>query len=278
MDVDDDLRRPGEVDVEQRQPLGRPRAGARPASTTNVSQKMLAVSASAIGSRRCSGVRPASVRVVVGVAELVRRRLRRVERARPVEQHERAVVDERHAERAAGLAVPRPGVDPLLVERPVDEPGEPGAVASRTRSRTMSTPSSHETSAAANGSGATRSHHGSAPSWPCSRALSRIHRRKSGRASTTARCIASNVARLTLLANSDASSGDAQRRRRLTVLASPLMRVHRRRDGRRRPSATPPSRRRTRPGGVLASVGWRGRAPPASTVRGLSVGQSHDRP
>ena len=61
MDVDDDLGRALQVDVEQGQPLGavEPRAG--PASTTSVSQKMLAVSASAIGSRRCSGVRSASV-------------------------------------------------------------------------------------------------------------------------------------------------------------------------------------------------------------------------
>ena len=39
----------------------------------------------------------------------------------------------------------------------------------------------------------------------------------------TAACIASNVVRLTLFANRDASSGVAQRRRRLIVFASPLI-------------------------------------------------------
>ena len=81
----------------------------------------------------------------------------------------------------------------------------------------MASPSSHEIAEAANGSGAMRSHHGSAPSWPCSAALVRIQPRKSGSESVIAASIASNVARLTLLANSDASSGSAQARRRLTI-------------------------------------------------------------
>ena len=53
--------------------------------------------------------------------------------------------------------------------------------------------------------------------------MHRIHRRKSGSEAATADCIASNVARLTLLPNSDASSGLPQRRRRSTMLASPLI-------------------------------------------------------
>ena len=61
MDVDDDLVGAGEVDVEQGEAFARPSRRASPASTTSVSQKMLAVSASAIGSWRCSAVRPASV-------------------------------------------------------------------------------------------------------------------------------------------------------------------------------------------------------------------------
>ena len=61
MDVDDDLVRPGEVDVEHRQPLGAVEALQSALSTTSVSQKMLAVSASAIGSRRWRDVRSASV-------------------------------------------------------------------------------------------------------------------------------------------------------------------------------------------------------------------------
>ena len=50
----------------------------------------------------------------------------------------------------------------------------------------------------------------------------RIQPRKSSSAASIAAFIAVNVARLTLLANSDASSGSRQLRRRLTVTASPL--------------------------------------------------------
>ena len=127
--------------------------------------------------RRAAGQRG----VVVGVAELVGGGLRRVERARPVEQHERAVVDERHAERAAGLAVAWAGVDPLLVERPVDEPGELGAVGRERARARCRCPRPTRRRRRASGSGATRSHH-----WQPARrgragvALSRIHRRKSG--------------------------------------------------------------------------------------------------
>ena len=62
MDVDDGLRRADEVHVEQREPLGVV-VGVRCAacSKSSVSQKIDAVSASAIGSRRCNGVRSASV-------------------------------------------------------------------------------------------------------------------------------------------------------------------------------------------------------------------------
>ena len=88
--------------------------------------------------------------------------------------------------------------------------------------RTISKPSVHEIELGANGSGANRSYHGSAPGRPCSRALACIQRRRSGSAASTAACIASNVARVTLLANSDASIGLSQPRRRLTMLASPF--------------------------------------------------------
>jgi hypothetical protein len=53
--------------------------------------------------------------------------------------------------------------------------------------------------------------------------LSFIHLRKSGNDARTAACIASNVRRPTAFANSDASSGLAHPRRRLTMLASPLI-------------------------------------------------------
>jgi hypothetical protein len=52
--------------------------------------------------------------------------------------------------------------------------------------------------------------------------LVRIHARKRGSDASMADCIASNVARDTLFAYSDAASGDAQARRRLTMFASPF--------------------------------------------------------
>ena len=100
--------------------------------------------------------------VVVGVTELVRGRLRRVDAAAPVEEDQRAVVDERHAERPAALAGARPGIDPLLVDRAVDEAAEALAVRGE-RLRTMPRPSVHEIELGANGSGANRSYHGKRP-------------------------------------------------------------------------------------------------------------------
>ena len=86
----------------------------------------------------------------------------------------------------------------------------------------MSKPSVHEMELGANGSGANRSYHGNAPGRPCNRALACIQRRRSGSAAATADCIESNVARVTLLANREASRGLSQPRRRLTMLASPF--------------------------------------------------------
>ena len=88
--------------------------------------------------------------------------------------------------------------------------------------RTMPRPSVHEIELGANGRGANRSYHGSAPVCPCSRALASIQRRRSGSAASSAACMASNVARLMLLANNEASMGVSHPRRRLTVFASPL--------------------------------------------------------
>ena len=116
-----------QVDVEQRQPVGA-RAGAagpprRPASRRRCSPSRPAPSAASL-QRRALG----ELGVVVGVAELVGRGLRRVDAAVPVEEHERAVADERHAERSAALAVAWAGVDPLLVDGAVDEAAERRAV------------------------------------------------------------------------------------------------------------------------------------------------------
>ncbi len=90
-------------------------------------------------------------------------------------------------------------------------------------SRTMSSPSFQLSSAGATGSGATRSAHCSPSGVPCRRAFTFIQRRKSGSESRTAVCIASNVGRPIELANSEASSGLSQLRRRLTMFASPLI-------------------------------------------------------
>ena len=59
VDVDHHLRGTLQVDVEQRETLVALQAG-ESSSTTSVSQKMLAVSARAIGRLRCIGVRCAS--------------------------------------------------------------------------------------------------------------------------------------------------------------------------------------------------------------------------
>ena len=79
--------------------------------------------------------------------------------------------------------------------------------------------------------------------WPASSAGSRGARR------STAACIASNVGRLTALANSEASSGDVPPRRRLTSLASPLIAFIAAAHGHGDLSARPPARRRRRPAG-----------------------------
>ncbi len=100
-----------------------------------------------------------------------------------------------------------------------------GVLYSVKASRTVATPSSQLKLAGAIGEGATRSNHfnGSSrpPEWRA--ALARIQRRKSASEFATAACIASNVGRLTALANSEASSGWSQFRRRLTIVASPLI-------------------------------------------------------
>ena len=92
-------------------------------------------------------------------------------------------------------------------------------------SRTVATPSSQLTVAGSTGEGATRSHHFSPLSGdpPWSTALARIQRRKSASELATAACMASNVLRLTALENSEASSGSSHCRRRLTIVASPLI-------------------------------------------------------
>ncbi len=108
---------------------------------------------------------------------------------------------------------------------------------------------------------------------PCSAALARIQRRKSGSAAVTADCIASKVGRLTLLANSEASRGDvpvatAVERDRLTLDG-----VERGGDRGPRPSARRAARRRRRPGGPPGRGRWRARGRPASAGVSCAVGE-----
>ena len=224
MDVDDDLVRPGEVDVEHRQTLGAVEALQRA-----LDDQRLAEDARRLGERhrqaplevRAFGQR----RVVVGVAELVGEGLRRVGAARPVHQHQRAGADERHAEGATGLAVAWPGVDPPLVERTRHEAAELGAVLGEGVAHDGDALVPTSASPGRRGTGrpgrTTATPRRGRPPW--SAALVRIQRRKSASESATAACMASNVERLTALANSEASSGSSHLRRRLTIVASPLM-------------------------------------------------------
>ena len=192
-------RRPGcepcEVDVEQRQPLGDPRAGARPASTTSVSQKMLAVSASAIGSRRCSGVRPASG--CCGRRGRARGRWSAPSRPSPLQlssTSERSPMNDMQ-NAPPRLAVARRGVDPPLVERPVDEAGRARRCTWRTPSRTdVDALVPRDRRRRRDGQRGDevpprqrRRRGRAAPPWSASTA------RKSGSAAVTAACIASNV-------------------------------------------------------------------------------------
>ena len=124
-------------------------------------------------------------RVVVGVTELVRQRLRRVGAARPVHQHQRAIADERHAERAADLAVAWSGVDPPLVEGA----GRPARRAGRCsrRTRRARSPRLRPNSASPGRPGTGRRDPTTADPLADRRrgasALARIQRRKSGNAS-----------------------------------------------------------------------------------------------
>ena len=164
-------------------------------------------------------------RVVVGVTELVRQRLRRVGTARPVHQHQRAIADERHAERATDLAVAWAGVDPPLVEsagRPARRAGRCSRRTHRARSPRLRPSSASPGRPDTGRRGPTTADLSAdrlrgASAWPASSAESRAAR------PLTAACIASNVDRLTALANSEASSGSSHVRRRLTIVASPLI-------------------------------------------------------
>ena len=149
VDVDDDLASRHEVHVEQREPLGRVvRRARRMFSNSSVSQKIDAVSASAIGVRRCIGVRSGERDVVERVAELVRERRHGVVAAVEVHHHAAHVAVDTGAVRAAALPVADLGVDPLLGERARRRAPARSVEKPANASRTSSVASLHVTSPA----------------------------------------------------------------------------------------------------------------------------------
>ena len=126
-DVDDHLRGALQVHIEQRQAI----VAGEPLEAFFHDQRF-AEDAGRLGERHRQHAlhRRAmrELRVVIRVPQLVRCSLRRVEAAAPVQKHQRTIAGERHTERAALLARARPSVDPLLVERTVDQPIQPAAV------------------------------------------------------------------------------------------------------------------------------------------------------
>ena len=131
MDVDDHLVAPGEIDVEQGESLRAFESG-----EAGLDSECLAEDARCLGERHRHPLlqrRAARQRgVVVGVAEFVGGGLGGIDRPGPVQQHERTVTGERHAEGAAGLAVTGLGIDPPFVERTVDDPCRAGCCTWRT--------------------------------------------------------------------------------------------------------------------------------------------------
>ena len=112
-----------------------------------------------------------------------------------------------------------------------------------------------------------RSYHGSAPSWPCSRALQRIQRRKWGSDALIAACIASNVGR-------DDAVREQRRVERRCPLPAPVDGVGLALDGVHRGGTGGGDVRPRRHLGVVAPLAnghvgdaWPGRAPLPSAVR-----------
>ena len=126
-DVDDGLHGADQIDVEQCEPIT---AGEMRQSFLD--NKGLAEDARRFGQRhrhaslQCRSV--CELGVVIRVTKFVSRGLGGVDAATPVEEDQRPIVDERHAERAAKLAIARSGIDPLFVDCAIDEPAERLAV------------------------------------------------------------------------------------------------------------------------------------------------------
>jgi len=126
-DVDHDLAGADQIHVEQAESFVAVRTG-----KTGLGHQGLTEDACRLGKRhgqpllqwRATG----QLHVVVCVTEFVGGGLRRFGAATPVEEHERSVADEGHAEGATDLAVPRFGVKPRFVNGAVDESCERGGV------------------------------------------------------------------------------------------------------------------------------------------------------
>ena len=127
----------------------RRRHSQRTCSNSSVSQKIDAVSASAIGSRRCSGVRGRQHDVVERVAELVRERRDRILAAVEVHHDAAHVAAHAHAVRAALLALARSRRRPTAPSNARSaRPSEVAASSRRTRrARDRSRPATRSTPA-----------------------------------------------------------------------------------------------------------------------------------
>ena len=129
VDVDDDLRRPDEVGVEDRQT----RVSVLRDADGALEEQRLAEDGRGLRERhrqaplQCRALRERDV--VEGVAELVGQRRHRIEAAVEVHHHTTDVLVDRRAVRTAAFAVADLGVDPVLGERARGEPGEIGGVA-----------------------------------------------------------------------------------------------------------------------------------------------------
>ena len=189
-------------------------------SNNRVSQKIDAVSASAIGVRRCIGVRSASATLWYAWPSS----------CASVDTESR-LPSKFIITRLTSPSTPAQYAPPRLPSRisasthcsanaRVESAARSGEKPANV-SPTSSVASFHVTSPALP-TGANSSHQGSAPSWPSTRALARKYRRKSGSDATTASVIASSVARSTLFARRFGSRSSANPRRRFSTASSPF--------------------------------------------------------
>ena len=133
------------------------------------------------------------LRVVIRVTQLVGGGLRRVEAAAPVQEHQRTIAGEWHAEGAALLARARSGVDPLLVERAIDQPVQSAAVGLERVAHDLDAVVPRDRCGTERQAVRPCRTTAARRRARASRAFDRIQPRRSGSESVIAACIASNV-------------------------------------------------------------------------------------